>query len=164
MDSSQAMGPTLPSTRKSTTSASSMAMRAISVTTASKSETVSPKGMMPPVSSRMKGWPAQSVVSVMRSRVTPAVSCTTERLSPMMRLKRVDLPTLGRPTMATVRRAKAFSCVKMVGNERRSGRRETSPVRARNQRSRLLRPPRRCGAGPAAMSSRVMPSRVRPSR
>src|SRR5919106_2956475 len=38
----------------------------------------------------------------MRSRVTPGVSSTIARRRPVIRLKRVDLPTLGRPTMATV--------------------------------------------------------------
>ena len=37
----------------------------------------------------------------MLSRVVPGRSWTTERSSPISRLNRVDLPTLGRPTMAT---------------------------------------------------------------
>ena len=37
----------------------------------------------------------------MRSRVTPGMSCTTAARRPRMRLTSVDLPTLGRPTMAT---------------------------------------------------------------
>ena len=37
----------------------------------------------------------------MVSRVVPGMSCTTARSSPMSRLNSVDLPTLGRPTMAT---------------------------------------------------------------
>ena len=37
----------------------------------------------------------------MLSRVVPGRSWTTERSSPMIRLNSVDLPTLGRPTMAT---------------------------------------------------------------
>ena len=36
------------------------------------------------------------------SRVVPGCSCTTARRSPIRRLKRVDLPTLGRPTSATI--------------------------------------------------------------
>src|SRR5262249_29585315 len=36
----------------------------------------------------------------MRSRVMPGSSVTMERRAPTMRLRRVDLPTLGRPTMA----------------------------------------------------------------
>src|ERR1051325_6881601 len=38
----------------------------------------------------------------MRSRVTPGWSWTMAWRFPTRRLKRVDLPTLGRPTMATV--------------------------------------------------------------
>ena len=37
----------------------------------------------------------------MASRVVPGMSCTIERSSPSSRLKSVDLPTLGRPMMAT---------------------------------------------------------------
>src|SRR3954468_1739712 len=37
----------------------------------------------------------------MRSRVTPGTSCTTAARRPRNRLTRVDLPTFGRPTMAT---------------------------------------------------------------
>src|SRR5579862_8397703 len=36
----------------------------------------------------------------MRSRVMPGSSPTMERREPVSRLKRVDLPTFGRPTMA----------------------------------------------------------------
>ena len=38
-----------------------------------------------------------------RSRVTPGVGATSAARRPTSRLKRVDLPTLGRPTMATVK-------------------------------------------------------------
>ena len=38
-----------------------------------------------------------------RSRVTPGRSSTSARRAPTRRLNRVDLPTLGRPTMATVK-------------------------------------------------------------
>src|SRR5215212_789952 len=38
----------------------------------------------------------------MRSRVTPGMSCTMEILRPTSRLKSADLPTFGRPTIATV--------------------------------------------------------------
>src|SRR5580698_6025805 len=41
----------------------------------------------------------------MRSRVMPGSSPTMERRLWVRRLKRVDLPTLGRPTMATSGRA-----------------------------------------------------------
>ena len=38
-----------------------------------------------------------------RSRVTPGLSSTRASSCPTSRLNRVDLPTLGRPTIATVR-------------------------------------------------------------
>ena len=41
----------------------------------------------------------------MRSRVTPSTSSTMEIRSPAIRLKSVDFPTLGRPTIAIVGRA-----------------------------------------------------------
>src|SRR6266568_1711476 len=37
----------------------------------------------------------------MRSRVVPGISSTIATRSPSIRLKKVDLPTLGRPTIAT---------------------------------------------------------------
>ena len=43
-----------------------------------------------------------------RSRVTPGRSSTSARRLPTRRLNRVDLPTLGRPTMATFRAMSAF--------------------------------------------------------
>ena len=57
-------------------------------------------GSRPPVSSRMKGRPSQSVWAIRRSRVVPAMSETMAWRQPTMRLNRDDLPTLGRPTMA----------------------------------------------------------------
>src|SRR6185437_7051314 len=50
----------------------------------------------------------------MRSRVIPGSSPTMARREPISRLKSVDLPTLGRPTMATVgMRSFKLSC--MIG-------------------------------------------------
>src|SRR5439155_9115334 len=45
--------------------------------------------------------PANSQSPWMRSRVTPGVARTSAFRLPISRLKSVDLPTLGRPTMAT---------------------------------------------------------------
>ena len=44
----------------------------------------------------------------MRSRVMPGSSPTMERRSPVMRLKSVDFPTLGRPTITTVGSVRAL--------------------------------------------------------
>src|SRR5436190_10554517 len=55
---------------------------------------------MPPVSTTSKDLPFQVTLPYMRSRVMPGSSVTSARRGPMIRLKRVDLPTFGRPTMA----------------------------------------------------------------
>src|SRR6185312_5817886 len=57
----------------------------------------------PAVSIRRISTPPISVRTSCRSRVTPGVSWTIASLLPASRLKSVDLPTLGRPTMAMVR-------------------------------------------------------------
>ena len=46
--------------------------------------------------------PFQSPTSSLRSRVTPGVSCTTAARDSVSRLTSVDLPTFGKPTIATV--------------------------------------------------------------
>jgi len=57
---------------------------------------------MPPVS-MMRIWrPRHSASPYRRSRVMPGSSPTIARREPTMRLNSVDLPTLGRPTMASV--------------------------------------------------------------
>src|SRR6516225_4305533 len=57
---------------------------------------------MPPVSISSKRRPSCSAVPWMRSRVIPGSSPTMARRCPVIRLKRVDFPTLGLPTMTTV--------------------------------------------------------------
>src|ERR1043166_6989235 len=54
-----------------------------------------------------------------RSRVIPGRSCVSARRLPARRLKRVDLPTFGRPTMTTFLRLLAidFSCGATRGRE-----------------------------------------------
>jgi len=46
--------------------------------------------------------PFHSQTSSFRSRVTPGVSCTTAARDSVRRLTSVDLPTFGKPTIATV--------------------------------------------------------------
>ena len=55
----------------------------------------------PPVSTSKKRCPFHSPTSSLRSRVTPEVSCTTAAREPVRRLTSVDLPTFGKPTIAT---------------------------------------------------------------
>src|SRR5437764_261624 len=56
---------------------------------------------MPAVSTNRIGPSSVSTTVSMLSLVVPGTSWTTDRSSPMRRLKSVDLPTFGRPTMAT---------------------------------------------------------------
>ena len=58
----------------------------------------------PPVSWTMNDRPFHSASYDTRSRVTPGTSSTTASRRPMILLTSVDLPTLGRPTIATVGR------------------------------------------------------------
>src|SRR2546425_2392759 len=55
----------------------------------------------PPVSTSVNSRPRHSAVAYSRSRVVPGSSSTMATRSPTRRLKSVDLPTFGRPTMAT---------------------------------------------------------------
>ena len=56
----------------------------------------------PPVSISRNRFPFHSQTSSLRSRVTPGVSCTTAARVPLSRFTSVDLPTFGKPTIATV--------------------------------------------------------------
>ncbi len=55
------------------------------------------------MSTIVKGTPQTSTRSVRRSRVVPGTSVTIARDAPASRLNRLDLPALGRPTIAIVR-------------------------------------------------------------
>src|SRR6476646_4355856 len=59
---------------------------------------------MPPVSSSSKARPFHSHGTRLRSRVTPGSAWVTASRPPARRLTRVLLPTLGKPTTATVGR------------------------------------------------------------
>src|SRR2546430_15149234 len=56
---------------------------------------------MPPVSTNSKARSPSFTGAVMRSRVTPAVGSTMAMRRPLNQLNSDDLPTLGRPTIAT---------------------------------------------------------------
>ena len=58
-------------------------------------------GSMPPVSTKSKVRPRHSAWAYSRSRVTPGVSSTIDSRLPVSLLNNMDLPTLGRPTIAT---------------------------------------------------------------
>ena len=73
---------------------------------------------MPPVSSSSKATPFHSVATRLRSRVTPGWAWVTASRPPASRLTRVLLPTLGKPTMATVGRLRDGSCHAPLVGER----------------------------------------------
>jgi len=57
---------------------------------------------MPPVSTSLNILPFHSTSSYLRSRVIPASKSTIAERLRHKRLKSVDFPTLGRPTMETI--------------------------------------------------------------
>ena len=100
-DRSTCVRPYFASTTKSDRSASSMA---ISVWARIRPSSVSgPASSRPAVSMMVKRRSTSLASPGRRSRVTPGVSSTSASFFPTRRLKSVDLPTFGRPTMATVK-------------------------------------------------------------
>ena len=91
--------PCLASTSKSKSSLSLIAFSAVCRTWASNSD--SPAPPTPPVSQTIKGREARLHTAEIRSRVMPGWSCTIAIFRPTSRLNKADLPTLGRPTIAT---------------------------------------------------------------
>ena len=101
--SSPGVTPARASTTKSTRSASPIASRACSAI--ARVSGVGSAMSTPPVSTSTKRLPVHSQTSSLRSRVTPGVSCTTAARVSVSRLTSVDLPTFGKPTIATVPRS-----------------------------------------------------------
>jgi hypothetical protein len=98
---SRGVNPSIESTTNKIASELSMAMKAPSRVLSAKSGSGSQP--MPPVSVISKGACPSLQTAPMRSRVTPGWSWTMEILRPARRLKRADLPTFGRPMIATWR-------------------------------------------------------------
>ena len=97
--SSSGTTPARASIRNSTASALSIAR---SVKRRMRASSASPPVVsQPAVSSKVKARSPSCAGASRTSRVTPGVSSTMARRLPTSRLNRVDLPTLGRPTMAT---------------------------------------------------------------
>ena len=96
---SEAVMPVLMSQTKTITVAVPMAISACS----RMKERIwsSVPGSMPPVSTMSKTRFRHSHWAYSRSRVTPGVSSTMDSRCPHSLLNSMDLPTLGRPTMAT---------------------------------------------------------------
>ena len=82
------------------TSAALTAFSPCSTTSSCSGSVVAPNN--PPVSASVNVRWFHSVGAIRASRVVPATGATMDRRVPVMRLKRVDLPTLGRPTSTTV--------------------------------------------------------------
>ena len=84
-----------------------------------------PGGSQPPVSTTVNSRPCQWAGISLRSRVMPGCSATMASRRPKMRFISVDLPTLGRPTMATVGTVPAAGPATALATERPS---ERGPV------------------------------------
>jgi len=97
---SSGVGGCRPSKRQTMTSASAMASMVCSRTDTECS--MSPMVSNPPVSTRSTSIPSPTFhLPYILSRVMPRWGPTMALRSPTSRLKRVDLPALGLPTMAT---------------------------------------------------------------
>src|SRR5260370_41908979 len=76
----------------------------------------------PAVSTIVNSRPAHSATPYRRSRVNPDWESTIALRQPRMRLNRDDLPTLGRPPMATIGLDMGQLDVKAYGHRRRTAR------------------------------------------
>ena len=103
---SASVAPTVVSTTSTTMSASIAARRACSLTCEARPLL---RKSQPPVSMIENLRPDHSASYRTRSRVTPGMSSTTAARRPMIRLTSVDLPTFGRPTIATTGTATSSS-------------------------------------------------------
>src|SRR3954470_7747369 len=108
--------PVRASTTRTATSDSASAWRACDCTARARSSSSSRS--TPPVSTSTKRRPFHSVSISLRSRVTPDCSWTTASRVPVRRLTSVDLPTLGKPTMATLGRAIGLRALPLAGQVR----------------------------------------------
>ena len=95
---SSSVMPTVESKTKRTTSALNMACSLWRLTFSSRE---SPPVIHPPVSIRVNVRSSQKASTSFLSLVTPGRSSTMASRLPMMRFIKVDLPTLGLPTIAT---------------------------------------------------------------
>ena len=101
MSRSTGTRPLRTSSRRMISCASAMAAR-VCASMAAREPSSSPPGSSPAVSTTVNSWPRHSATPYRRSRVSPARSSTIAFRQPIMRLNSVDLPTFGRPTMATI--------------------------------------------------------------
>ena len=97
---SNCVTPSFTSTTSITTSASRIARSTCRLISLSKVSSL--LTTHPPVSITENSLPHHSALPYWRSRVVPAVFITIALRVPVRRLNRVDFPTLGRPTIATI--------------------------------------------------------------
>ena len=84
-----------------------------------------------------KVFPFHSTSVMFRSRVEPATESTIALRSPLIRLNRVDLPTFGRPTMATL--VGALTLISLTYQDFRTGKYSTPGIIPRGNLTRLFR-------------------------
>ena len=101
MVASLAVTPSVASMISSATSAASRCRRAITTLIFSAISFVLPLRRIPAVSTKRSVLPSNSTTSSTASRVVPAIGDTMAREVPVSALSSVDLPTFGRPMMAT---------------------------------------------------------------
>src|SRR5437588_13406 len=99
---SSATTPSVASRTSRTTCAIRMFRRAITTLSFSAISWVLPLRRIPAVSTKIYSTPSRTSVSSTASRVVPAIGETIERSLPVRALSRVDLPTFGRPIIATL--------------------------------------------------------------
>mmetsp|Transcript_39653 Transcript_39653/g.101352 ORF Transcript_39653/g.101352 Transcript_39653/m.101352 type:complete len:237 (+) Transcript_39653:1215-1925(+) len=128
------VSPCCPSTMNNTLSASKMPAAACHSMESGRSFSVSRSGCTlmtsvgrscarlsrPPVSTTTNSLSPQKARVYMRSRVTPGWSYTIAICLPQMRLNMADLPTLGRPTTATLGSAATGSSFSLMPALRRA--------------------------------------------
>ena len=66
------------------------------------------------MSDNWKELPRQETGNASESRVVPAIGATIARREPIILLKRVDFPTLGRPMRTTDRSFRGIECVSLA--------------------------------------------------
>ena len=143
--------------RAATRSASAIASRAWARTASASAPGASMS--TPPVSTSSKVRPFHSHSSALRSRVTPASLWVTASRPPASRLASVDLPTLGKPTIATCGRpaltpAPARGRSPPPARRRRRGRARWCRSQPRRRRPSALRA-RASGRARRARSARL---------
>src|SRR5256886_2253830 len=104
MSRSMGVSPCRTSSSRRMTSAWSIAMR-VCASIAARDASFAPSRSSPAVSTTVNSRPRHSATPYRRSRVSPDWASTIAFFQPIRRLKRVDLPTFGRPTIATIGRA-----------------------------------------------------------